>query len=200
MGLLKPRQPRPPRRPRAGVALAAALVLAAPPVRAQTAPRPFVRIEAGTLNPDDPFYATLAFGAAAGLPTRAGPLLLRVVRQSRDRNQGQDLSNARTFVLLDWEPPIRIRTIQSGEAFLRAGAGWLFRSPFKSSPVVDLGAGLRYLLLPRLFVVGSLVDQLAFLPSQTFAPVCSGSVCTQLSYHGELQHNIGLLIDLELHP
>jgi hypothetical protein len=30
--------------------------------------------------------------------------------------------------------------------------------------------------------------------------VCSGSVCTQLSYHGELQHNIGLLIDLELHP
>jgi hypothetical protein len=70
----------------------------------------------------------------------------------------------------------------------------------ENPPVVDLGAGLRYLLLPRLFVVGSLVDQLAFLPSQTFAPVCSGSVCTQLSYRGELQHNIGLLIDLELHP
>ncbi|HXY69658.1 MAG TPA: hypothetical protein VEH62_09420 [Gemmatimonadales bacterium] len=202
MGVLTSRPPRASRPSRTSAALAAALLLAAAPLalRGQMPPRAFLRVGAGALNPDDPFYTTLAYGAAAGVGTPVGAFALQVVRQSRDRNEGQDLNNARTFVMLDWEPALRIRTIQDGQAFLRFGAGWLFRSPFRSSPAVDLGAGWRYSLAPGLSLVGSLVDQLAFLPSETLPVNCGAGTCTQLGYRGEVQHNFGLLIDLELHP
>ena len=168
------------------------------PQRFEAPAEPFVRIEAGALNPDGLFNTTMAFGGAVGLATDRNTFLLRAVRQSRNRNSGQDVSDARTFVTLDWERAFGVTRFQEGQVFVRAGAGALFRSPFKSTWTVDLGAGLRYRIVPRLFIVGALVDQLAWLPSETSGQICDPFSCSTIGIRSELQHNVGLLVDLEL--
>jgi hypothetical protein len=178
-----------------------AILLGRAPDEAFAQTQVFVRVGGGTLNPDDPFATTLAYGAAAGVTVHASSFLVRLVRQSRNGNSGSDISNARTYALLDWEPTFRPAGQQQRQPFLRLGAGWLWRKPFASTWVVDLGAGLRYRLAPHLFVVGSVVDQMAKLPYQTYVTCYAGQppagVCVTNEIKAELQQNFGLLVDLE---
>ncbi len=165
----------------------------------------FGRLEGGTLNPDAPFNVTLAYGVAAGRTWRADAILFHVVRQSRDRNSGADINHARTFLLADWEHSFSAAGATERQPFVRVGAGWLFRSPFKSTWAVDLGAGLKYRLAPRLYLLGTLDDLLARLPDETFTAcvqVIQGlpPSCGPARIIPELQHNFGLTVDLEYRP
>ena len=166
-----------------------------------TGPPWFGRLEAGALDPEDPFAVTLAYGGALGVTRGEHAFLLRLVRQSRDRNSGPDIDNARTFVMADWELSVRPGGRQ---AFIRLGAGWLFRHPFQSTWALDLGAGLKYRLNPGLLLEGWLVDQMARLPYQTVT-VCAApfpglpSTCSLYAIRERLQQNVGLLIGLEYH-
>lgn len=175
------------------------LVLAVAPARAYAQALPFGRIEAGTLNPDGLFNTTLAIGAAVGVTTHSSSFLLRLVRQSQNRNEGPDVSHGRTFVLLDWELAAKPSGPQGRQAFLRVGAGWLFRSPFRSTGVADLGLGLRYRLGRGVTMVGALVDQMAWLPYQAYS-VCESGFCNQYAVHRELQQNVGLMVAVEIDP
>ncbi len=189
----------------------------APQVAAQVEPGPsgnsagaaagppwFGRLEAGALDPEDPFAVTLAYGAALGITRGSHAFLLRLVRQSRDRNSGPDIDNARTFVMADWELSLRPGGQQARQAFIRLGAGWLFRQPFQSTWALDLGAGLKYRLSPGLLLEGGLVDQMARLPYQTVT-VCAAPfpglppTCSLYAIREKLQQNVGLLIGLEYH-
>ncbi len=173
-----------------------ALVVAGAPGPVCAQSRFFARVGGGTLNPNDPFQTTLAFGGAFGVAEHTNSFLIRVLRQSWNGNAGSDLGNARTYALLDWELAGRPVGEMQRQPFLRLGAGWLWQGPLKSTWVVDLGAGLRYRLAPHLFIVGSLVDDMARLSSQTLV-ACSGGICTTNEIKAELQQNFGLLVDLE---
>lgn len=177
------------------------LALAVSPacMRAQT--QAFARLGGGALNPDDPFNTTLAYGAAAGVTIGLSSFLVRVLRQSRDRNSGPDLSNPRTYGLVDWELAGRPSGAQGRQPFLRLGAGWLWRRPFASTWVADVGAGVRYRLAAHLFVVGAVVDQMARLPHETWVSCFAGGPpsgdCVTNEIKAELQQNYGLLVDVE---
>ncbi len=175
------------------------LALALAPARASAQTFPFGRIEAGTLNPDGLFNTTLALGAALGITSHSSSFLLRLVRQSQNRNEGPDVSQGRTFVLFDWELTAKPNGPQDRQAFIRVGAGYLFRSPFKSTGVADLGLGLRYRLVRGVTMVGALVDQMAWLPYQAYS-VCGSGICDQYAVRAELQQNVGLLVDVEIAP
>ncbi len=166
-------------------------------VRAQTGP--FGRLEAGTLNADDPFNATMAVGAAVGYTYRASSLMLRAVRQSWDGNSGADVAAGRTFALVEWELAGRTSGYWERQLFFRLGAGWLFQSPYKSTVANDLGVGIRYRLATRLFLVGSADDQLAWVRRQAFTS-CEVGLCTTVIVPAQIQHNYGLLVDLEIRP
>jgi hypothetical protein len=170
---------------------------AAPSLGAQT--RLIGRLEGGTLNANDPFNSTLAFGAAAGITEHSSSFLLHVVRQSWNRNSGSDVSDGRTFALLDWELAFRPSGAWKRQAFVRLGAGWVFQSPFKSALTADAGAGLRYELTSRLFIVGTVVDQVAWVRTQLFT-TCLVTICTTTTVPSQTQHNFGLLVDLEIRP
>jgi hypothetical protein len=182
---------------RLAVCLMVASLWVAPGVGAQV--QAFGRLEAGTLNARDPFNTTLAFGGAVGITVRSSSFVLRLVRQSWNRNSGADVSDGRTFALLDWEWAGKPKGAWQRQPFIRLGAGWLFQSPFKSTGATDLGVGLRYKLASRLFVVGALVDQVAWVQPQVFTD-CQATICTTTNVPEQIQHNLGLLVDLELRP
>ena len=157
----------------------------------------FGRIEGGTLNAGDPFNTTLAFGAAIGVSERSSSFLFRLVRQSRNRNSGSDVGDARTFALLEWELAGKPEGAMQRQPFFRLGAGLLFQSPFKTAWAADLGVGLRYRVVPRLVVVGALVDQVDWIRNQTSVD-CDVISCTTATVPTQTQHNFGLLVDLEV--
>jgi opacity protein-like surface antigen len=178
--------------------LVLALAAIAVPQAARAQSGWLARLEAGTLGPDDPFSVTLSFGAGAGITRGSNAWLFRVLRQSRDRNSGADVGHGRTFLLANWERSFRAAGPQGRQAFIRVGGGWLLRSPFKSTWAVDLAAGLKYRLVPRLFIVGVATDLLAMLPNETFTYCVPGAmICGPAKISSELQSNLGLLISLE---
>jgi hypothetical protein len=180
--------------------LVLALAAIAVPQAARAQSGWLARLEAGTLGPDDPFSVTLSFGAAAGIMRGPSAFLLRVLRQSRDGNSGADVGHGRTFLLADWERSFKVAGPQGRQAFIRVGGGWLLRSPFKSTWAVDLAAGLKYRLVPRLLIVGVATDLLAMLPNETFTYCVPGSaICGPASITSELQSNLGVLMALEWH-
>jgi hypothetical protein len=147
--------------------------------------RPLARLEAGALDPDDPFNVTLAFGGAIGLHLHSSSLLLRVLRQSRNGNSGDDLTHGRSFILLEWELAGRQGGPMQRQPYLRFGFGRLARSPFRSSWSLDGAVGLRYRLVRSVHLLGTVGDQVAFLPAETLV-------------RGGPQHNFALTLALEM--
>jgi hypothetical protein len=174
----------------------------APGDPATSAPRGLLRLQAGTLNPDDPFNATLALGASAGFEwNERRALVISYVRQSENGNEGEDIAaRGRGFltVAVEWGFTFEEQRRQQYRA--RLGAGALFRSAgLTTAPVIEAGLTIRYTLLPRLAVVGVLGDHLAFLPRDEIV-VCSGSTCQTYVAGDKYQHNFGGLVGLEWRP
>lgn len=167
-----------------------------------------LRLVTGTLNPDDPFATTFAWGVSAGVEwggRRA--LLLRIVRQSHNRSFGFDLKQrARTFVTIDGEIARWSALPHKQQVRLRLGLGLLLRpGPDKTATVGSAGVAIRYEVVPHLSFVGQLEDNIAPLPRQEFQSCGTsyssggdlGYACDATVAGGVWQHNFGLLVALE---
>jgi len=169
-------------------------------------PRAFIaRVEVGSLSPNEPFNATMAFGAAAGVDLGGrNAFLLRYTRQSQNRNSGEDLGDrAREFVSVAWEHAYGDAERHVQQYMLRLAGGVLLRDPYAAAPFALVGVAIRYPLGERLSVVGAIEDAMAPLREETFQ-VCDPDLvpnypCTY-QVGGSLQHNFGLMIAAEWKP
>jgi hypothetical protein len=175
-------------------------------VSGQLAQGPIVRPEVGMLNAGDPLQVTIAYGGGVGWdlgPSNA--LLVRYVRQSQNRNSGEDIGrNARGFLTANWERAFGPGERYHRQAVIRVGAGALFRNPLQTAPVVSASVGARYAVHRRLVFVGSIDDDIARLPRQDLQSCtvfASGPpACTTYTYVARLQHNFGFLVAAEWRP
>jgi hypothetical protein len=166
-------------------------------------PRPFIQLQAGALNPNDPFQTTLAYGVGAGLNLDHIALTLHVTRQSQNRNSGSDLgTEARTFVTAAAELTVsRARGSPPKQAFIRADLGFLLRGPFSTAPVAGIGFGWRFDLVHHIILVGTLFDDIAFVSTETFPCVGSQSgLLTVCVIQASPQHNFGGMVAVRLSP
>jgi hypothetical protein len=159
-----------------------------------------LRAEAGTLNPDDPFAVTMAFGATVGRYRGTHSMALRILMQSQNRNSGPSLTrDARTFLLLTWEKGRAWHGQPARQVFFRLGGGVVLRSPYRAGPALDLAVGWKYRMRQHLLLVGSVGDLIAFLPRDTYSN-CRGPGTQGCATGGKAQSNFGLTIAVELHP
>lgn len=175
----------------------------APPPRAL-----LFRLATGSLNPDDPFTTTFAWGASVGFEWGARKaLLLRVVRQSSNRSFGFDVKErARTFITIDGEIARWPFALHEQQIRLRLGLGVLLRpGPDPTAFITSGGVAIRYEVVPRLSFVGQLEDDLGRLPRKDYegcgsvisATYGAGDGCESIITGGGWQHNFGLIVALE---
>ena len=164
--------------------------------------QPYLQIEAGALNAREPLQATIAYGLGAGVDLGRHSIVVHVIRQSQNRNSGADLTaNARTFTTLGVERrfgtphgwPLR-------QGFLRANLGFLFRRPYRTALVTGIGVGWRQSLTGHVRLVGTLFDDVAWLPREVFActPLWPSYSATCAITSGP-QHNFGGMAAFQLH-
>lgn len=159
----------------------------------------------GSLSPDDPFYAVLTFRGSAGLIlSHRDALAIDYTRQSKSRSTSEDLGKyARQFVSFSWLHSFREAfydedTHQQQYLFKLSG-GLLIRGNTPNYADVDLsnafflGAGLaiRYPLSRHIAAVGTIEDDIAFIPSQTI---------DSTNFAGGAQHNFGLFVVVQWRP
>jgi hypothetical protein len=166
-------------------------------VSAQAA-TPLFRLEAGTLNPRDPFAATFTWGASLGVEWNdRRAILVRYTNQRFNGDEDADYStDARTMVTLAGElapTPVNRRKQQFR---FRLGGGALFRPHLKTAPVVSAGVAIRYELWPHTSLVGHIEDDAAMLPRDEIRG-CIGSTCRSMIVGGAWLHNFGLIVALE---
>jgi hypothetical protein len=160
-----------------------------------------VRLESGSLNPDDPFTVTLAYGAQVGWQFGPHGLLLRATWQelSRDLYSYTAPENGRRYVSLVYERHLGWDEPFHQQVVLRAEAGGVARRPWKTAAFGSLGLGLRYPVSPRIAFLGSIEDRMVGLPKDTL-PDCGYDPCPAYTVGGKLQHNFGMFISVELRP
>jgi hypothetical protein len=169
---------------------------------------PLLRLEGGMLNPGGPFTVTMAYGGSLGLSYRRHALLLRVVRQSQNRNSGPDLtSNARLFGSLAWEYQGVGEEIHQRQGIVRLGLGLVARESFRTAWFLDAAFGLRYRLARSVGLIGTLQYAPVIIPGEAFircgygeGPLAYYYSCRPAQVEGRLQHNVGFLVALELRP
>lgn len=169
---------------------------------------PFVRLEAGTLNPGDPFAVTLAYGGAVGVAYRRHALIVHLAQQSRNRNSGPDLtSSARRYAAIAWEYAGLRSGVQERQGVLRLGLGRVTRQPFRTAWFLDAAAMLRYRVAPVLAFLGTLQYAPIAIPEERFVacgpgegPYTYREYCSDAMITGRVQHNFGFLLGLELRP
>lgn len=159
---------------------------------------PLVRLEVGTLNPRDPFAATLTWGASLGVEWHERrAVFLRYTHQRFNADEDADYStDARTLVTVAGEiasGPVNRRKQQFR---FRAGGGALFRPGLKTAPVLSAGVAIRYELWPHTSLVGHIEDDAAILPRDDIRG-CVGSTCRSVIVGGAWLHNFGLIVALE---
>lgn len=167
-----------------------------------------IRLATGSLNPDDPFTTTFAWGVSAGVEwggRRA--LLLRVVRQSSNRSFGFDVKQrARTFITIDGEIARWPFARHEQQVRLRLGLGVLLRpGPDPTAFIASGGVAIRYEVVPRLSFVGQLEDDFGRLPRKDYqgcgtaisSTYGAGGTCEAIVTGGGWQHNFGLIVALE---
>lgn len=131
-----------------------------------------VRLEAGSLNPGDPFQARLALGGTLGWQLNPhAALLLRYLRQSQS-GSGFGMGD-REFLMANWERAFGETKKYRRQALVRLGVGALFRSPLLTAPVLSGGVELRYGLATHWSLVAAIEDHAAALEHQDLR------VCTQ---------------------
>ena len=164
-------------------------------------PRALLRVQAGALNADRLFDATLSIGGSLGFEWNdRRALLLSYVRQSGNGNEAEDLrEDGRGFLTAGFEWGFTFEEIRRQQYRLRVGAGAVFRSyGLATAPVIEAGLAIRYLLWPRLAAVGLLEDKIAFLPPEEF--VACEPTCLTYTVEQRQQHNVGLLVGVEWRP
>ena len=169
-----------------------------------------LRLATGSLNPDDPFTTTFAWGVSAGVEWGARKaLLLRVVRQSHNRSFGFDVKErARTIITLDGEIARWPFALHEQQIRLRLGLGVLLRpGPDPTAFITSGGVAIRYEVIPHLSFVGQLEDNFGHLPRRNYegcgtvyASVGKGGTCESTITGGTWQHNFGLIVALEFRP
>jgi hypothetical protein len=151
-----------------------------------------VRLEAGSLNPGDPFQARLALGGALGWQFNPhAALLLRYLRQSQS-GSGFGMGD-REFLMANWERAFGESKKYRRQALVRLGVGALFRSPLLTAPVLSGGVELRYGLATHWSLVAAIEDYAAALEHQNLR-VCTVNGCTVYDFPAALQNNFGLMI------
>lgn len=164
-----------------------------------------LRLESGSLNPDDPFTVTLAYGAQVGWQFGRHGLLLRATWQelSRDLYSYAAPEDGRRYISLAYER-LAARGGNGEEPFrqhllLRFEAGGVARAPWKTAAFGSLGVGLRYPLARKVAFVGSFEDRVVAIPKDTL-PDCGYDPCPAYTVGGKVQHNFGMFISVELRP
>jgi len=199
------------------LALAPALPLAAQDHRA------LLELGVGTLSPDDPFSAILSLRGSAGwVLSHRNAISLDYTRQSGNRSTSEDLGDyARQFLGFSWHHSFREAfyddETHQQQYFLKITAGMLTRGLTRDlDPVQDLsnalftGAALsiRYPLSARIAAVGTLEDDVAFIPDQTMETRCNAVDCYPtgsgqfytFDVDGTVQHNFGLFVVFQWRP
>jgi hypothetical protein len=205
----------------------AAILLVSTPVAAQ-GHRGLLELGWGSLNPGDPFHATLSFRASLGWAFAGrNALMAEYTRQSGNRSEGADLGKfARQFLGLSWHhaftDAFSDQEPQQQQYLFRLGAGLLLRGTFPSAVghadlrnalFLDAGAQIRYPFTDQLAVAGTIEDALAFLPRQVVSSYCTsestGTVFCypkgsptyfDLTIDGRVQQNFGLFVALQWRP
>lgn len=194
-------------------------VLTARPAHAQELrySAPIARLEWGTLGPEDPSNIVSTIGASFGWRfTHGSALIAEYLSQKADYDGDGHAPRAgalgkylRRSWTLNYEWALSDAEIKHSEALLRVGGGALFRGPLppddigtlRTAPVLSLGVTLRYSLLRSVAFVGSLEDQMAFLPHQNIYVQCltpgNPSSCS-ITPVGGTEQNYGAFIGLEL--
>ena len=166
--------------------------------------RVLLELGAGSLSPDDPLNAILSFRGSVGwILSHRDALSIDYTRQSNSRSTSEDLGKyARQFVGFAWHHSFQEAfydedTHQQQYLFKLSG-GLLVRgtTPSFNSDLANaafLGAALaiRYPFSPHIAAVGTIEDDIAFIPSQTINTTNVG---------GEVQHNFGLFVVVQWRP
>lgn len=161
----------------------------------------FVRIEAGSLSPDDPLRVNLTVGGGFGWQRgEHGALLLRYLRQSQN-TAGTDVGrHARSLLTVNWEHAFGTAALFRRQFLLRVGGGAVFRYLLRTAPVIDAGLEVRYPLTRRWSLLANIEDGVAALPSQVVRVCDSGMNCTVFAFDRKLEHNFGLIVSGEWRP
>jgi hypothetical protein len=154
------------------------------------------------LNPDDPLQVTAAVGGAIGVRVRRFALILRGLYQGKNGYTGSDLTaEGRTFWGLAAEYALMISEGDQREGVVQVGLGRLHRSHFRTPWFAQLGLGGRYRVAPPVALLVSAQDLVAFLPTEASRcdPIPGGQFCIA-PVVGQIQHNLGLVLAVELIP
>ena len=160
---------------------------------------------AGSLSPEDPFYAVLTFRGSVGwILSHRDALAIDYTRQSKSRSTSEDLGKyARQFLGFAWHHSFRDAFYddeQHQQQYLfKLSGGLLIRGQAPNYGLADLsnafflGAGLaiRYPLSRHIAAVGTIEDDIAFIPTQTLDSTTVG---------GDAQHNFGLFVMVQWRP
>jgi hypothetical protein len=164
---------------------------------------PLIRLEAGTLNPRDPFAATFTWGASLGAEwddRRA--ILFRFTRQHFNGDEDADYTtDARTLVTVAGELATAAPNRRKQQLRFRLGGGALFRPGLGTAPVLSAGVAIRYELWPHTSLVGHIEDHAAILPRKDIRGcVVTGpnATCRSVVTGGAWLHNFGLIVALEV--
>ena len=182
-----------------------------------------IELGVGTLSPDDPFNAILSFRGSAGwILSHRAAFSIDYTRQSANRSTSEDLGKyARQFLSVSWHHAFREAfyddETHQQQYFLKLSAGMLARGTTRDlDPVQDLANALftgvalsiRYPLSSQIAAVGTLEDDVAFLPDQTMKTRCNATTCFPpgsgqfytFDVEGTVQHNFGLFVFFQWRP
>ena len=201
-----------------------AMVCAGAPLAAQTH-GPVFELGAGALSAVNPFVATLALRAGAGWIFGAqNAITVEYSRQTANSIEGPDLGKfSRQFVGIAWQHAFRDAFSDpepmKQQYLLRLGGGSVFRGTFpeavgdetlQNAPFMNAGLVIRYPFSPRFAAVGTIEDAIAFLPTQTVNSYCAQDFSNCYVQGGpdyytydlpaKTQHNVGLLVTVQLRP
>jgi len=167
---------------------------------------------AGSLNPDDPFAATLTLRGSLGWALGGHNVLgLEYTRQSANDSEGADLGKvARHFIGIAWQhavTPLANQERMKRQFLIRVGGGLLIRGTFpnatpgeelKNAAFLDAGFVIRYPFSARVAAVGTIEDAVGFLPRQKVQSYCDTDPYCVFNTGGRAQHNFGLFVTLQL--
>jgi len=160
-----------------------------------------VRIEAGSLNPDDPLRINLAVALSVGWQAGArGAVLLRYIRQSQNRAGTSVGRHARSLLMVNWEHAFGTAALFRRQILFRVGSGAVFRYQLSTAPVIGGGVEVRYGLTPRWSLLANIEDVVAALPSQVIRVCDSNMSCTVFAFDRKTEHNFGLIVSGEWRP
>ena len=166
--------------------------------------RVLLELGAGSLSPVDPLTAILTFRGSVGrILSHRDALSIDYTRQSRSRSTSEDLGKyARQFVSVSWlhafQEAFYDEDTKQQQYLFKLSGGLLVRgrTPSFNADLANaafLGAGLaiRYPLSRHIAAVGTIEDDIAFIPSQTIDTTNVG---------GGVQHNFGLFVVVQWRP